>query len=361
VRPLMLLREAWVSVYTRLVPAVLIAVLSGSMCASTLLTVGRTASAQAGILARLEQAGSRELIVTDRTGGLLDASVVAVVAGLDSLERAVGLTAARDVRTGTLPLGGTLVPAWEVVGDISAVATLLVGRYPQPGEALASQSAMTVLGHDGPTGYVVSGDNEYAIVGLFVAREPFTNLNDGIIIAAPAGTTALSLHVIARRADVVAVTQQLTLSIVAAPRVDDIAVQSAVALATLQGSITGDLGLFGRQLLLLVMGGGMVLTLVVVLADVLLRRADLGRRRALGATHRVIVALVVLRTLIAAVAGAGIGTTVAILVLRQSQVTTPTTFVMGTVTLTLVAALVAAVGPAVLAAARDPVGVLRTP
>jgi putative ABC transport system permease protein len=340
----------------------MVAVLCASMCVTTLLTVGRTASAEADMMARMEQAGSLELVVSDiKKNDLFSASVVSVVAALDVVERAVGFTTARDVRSGTLPDGGTQVPAWGVVGDISAVVTLTAGRFPLPGEALVSAAAMSSLGHDHPTGYAMQGAQEYPIVGAFSAREPFTNMATGIVIAAQPDATASTLHVIARNAASVAIVQQLTLAIVAAPKLEDITVKSAAALATLQGEIVNDLGLFGRQLLLLVLGAGAILTGVVVLADVLLRRSDLGRRRALGATRQTLITLVMLRTLIAALSGVALGVVASLTRLATWNVSVPLPFIAGTVILTLLAALIAAIGPAVIAATRDPVTVLRTP
>lgn len=358
----MLLREAWVSTRTRVVPALMVAALCASMCATTLLTVGRTVSAEIEVLARMEQAGSRELIVGDRlAAGLLTPTIVGAVASLDVVERAVGLTIAQDVRSGHLAAGGQQVPAWSVVGSIADVATLTSGRDPMPGEALVSQETVATLGFDGPAGYVVQGALEYPIVGTFTAREPFTALDAGVAIAATPQTTARVLHVIASDTQAVAVAQQVTLGIIAATRPEDLTIQSATALAALQGDIAGDLGLFGRQLLLLILGAGAVLTSVVVLADVLLRRADLGRRRALGATRRGLIALVTLRVLIAAVLGVSLGSALSLAVMRTWEVTVPASFVAGIMTLTLLSALAAALGPATIAATRDPVTILRTP
>ncbi|MDR2620347.1 MAG: hypothetical protein LBC29_04435 [Propionibacteriaceae bacterium] len=358
----MLLREAWVSTFTRVVPAVMVAVLCASMCATTLLTVGRTASAEADVMARMEQAGSLELVIGDnRNAGLLSPTVVNNVAALDVVERAVGLGSAVDVRSGTLAAGGNRVPAWGVVGDITAVATLIGGRFPLPGEALVSQAALEKLGHDYPTGYVTQGSVDYPIVGVFVAREPFSDLAAGVVFVAEVGTPAHTLHVITHTAAAAVLTQRLVLAIVSAPKLEDLTVQSATALAALQGEIAGDFGLFGRQLLLLVLGAGALLTGVVVLADVLLRRADLGRRRALGATRRILIALVMLRALIAALFGVVLGSAASLIVLTVWDVSVPTVFVIATVVLTLLAALAAALGPAVKAATLDPVTVLRTP
>lgn len=356
-----LVREAWVSTRTRLVPALMVAVLCASVCATTLMTVGRTASAEAEIEASMELAGSRELVVSDRLGaGQLSPVIVRAVSALEPVERAVGLTAARDVRSGHLADGGRPVPAWGVVGGIESVGVVTSGRAPGPGEALVSQSAMDALGLDEPVGFVVDGDREYAVVGAFSAREPFAELASGVVLAFP-DAPARDLHVIAHDTRAVPVVQRITLSLVAPPAPGDVVVRSAASLAALQQEVMGGLGVYGRQLVVLVLGAGAVLAGVVTLADVLLRRADLGRRRALGATRKALVALVILRVLFAALAGVVVGTVASLVVLRTWDVDVPAQFALGTAVLALLAALVAAVGPAVVAATRDPVSILRTP
>jgi putative ABC transport system permease protein len=357
-----LLREASVSTLTRWVPAVMVAVLCASMCATTLVTVGRTASAETQVLARLDEAGSRQLVLGDRQGaGLLTPSIVRAADALGTVERAVGLIAPRDVRSGTVGAGGAPVPAWGLVGAVEHAVTLRSGRAPASGEALVAENALDRLGLDGPAGYLVTGETEYPVVGTYTAREPFTDLDAGAVAIPAVGTPARNLHVVARSAADVGVTQALTLQIVAAPQPDDLSVQSATGLAELQGQVAGDLGTFGRHLLLLILGVGAALTAVVVLADVLLRRTDLGRRRALGASRQALVSLVLIRTLIAATAGVLVGTAVGLGIGARWAMSPPWSFAAGTAVLTLLVAVFAAIGPAAIAATRDPVQVLRTP
>lgn len=358
----MLLREAWLSTRTRLTPVFMIAILCASMCATTLLTVGQSASAEAEVMARMDQAGSRQLVVNDRySNGLLNDTVIESIAAIDIVERAVGFTVAQDMRSGHVPLGGHQVPAWGVVGDVRDVVTLIDGRAPEPGEAVVSATAVELLAFDGPSGYLVQGLREIPVVGTFAVRAPFADMADGIIVAAPEGTTAREIHVIADSASNMSVVQQQTLFAISADRPEDISVRSPVALAELQDAVAADLGQFGRQLILLVLGAGGAITAVVVLADVLLRRADLGRRRALGATRTTLVALVLIRTAIAATAGVALGIGAALAATRNWAVGIPTEFIVGTGVLTLLAAVFAAIGPAAIAATRDPVSVLRTP
>lgn len=124
--------------------------------------------------------------------------------------------------------------------------------------------------------------------------------------------------------------------------------------------MSADLGSFGRHLRALVLGAGSLLTAVVVLADVLVRRADLGRRRALGASGGELVALIAARTGPAALSGAVAGTTIGSAVAAHWGVAAPWDLVLGAGTLAVLAARVAAAPPALVAAYGDPARVLRT-
>lgn len=178
---------------------------------------------------------------------------------------------------------------------------------------------------------------------------------------APIGSPAKNLHVIARSPHSVLETQKLTLHVLGNPEPNIVSLQSPVGIAEIHTQISGDFGNFGRQLLLLVLAAGALLTAVVVLSDTLIRRADLGRRRALGASQNTIVLLVVLRTLLAAAFGALVGTIGGIVAAELWSVHIPWTFGVATAALTILSATLASIPPAVFAATRDPVQVLRTP
>ena len=81
----------------------------------------------------------------------------------------------------------------------------------------------------------------------------------------------------------------------------------ARALAAGNATITGELAGLGRSLLLLILGAGAFFVAIVVLADVLIRRRDLGRRRTLGIGRADLVLLVAVRTAAPAVLGAVVG------------------------------------------------------
>jgi putative ABC transport system permease protein len=367
VRPLLLLRETFATAWAAKVPTALVAFLVAVMCAATLATVGRTAAAEALLLERLESAGSRLMSVSDVSRGdaLLPTALVDQIAGLSTSERAFGALLAVDVVGGPVGGGGQRVPAWGIVGDLTAAAELVQGRLPGPGEALISEPAMERLGFDAPSGWVALASTETLldlnIVGSFRVREPFTDYASGILYLPPHDTPVSTVHVVLADPASARVTQGAVAALIRPPRADMLRIESPLGLAELQQQVMGDMNVFGRSLLLGVLGGGALLVAVVTLADVLVRRADLGRRRALGATRATIISLVVGRTLIASLFGAAVGLTAGIILSSRLSAVPPTTFTVGTGTLAILAAITSAVPPAIYAATRDPVRVLRTP
>ena len=211
--------EAWTSARAQKVPTILVALLVAVMCATTQLTVGRAAAAQGQVAARLESAGSRHLVITDaRQRDFLTAAVVSQTAGLSGVERAVGFTAAVDTTNSAIGAGGTRVPAWLVVGDLRATVTLTAGRWPNPGEALVSGTAQAALGLDVPVGAITTVSSAgvpvtYPVVGAFVARDPYSDLETGAVVAAPARTIAHRLDVITTAAAQATITQSAVLAL----------------------------------------------------------------------------------------------------------------------------------------------------
>src|SRR5690606_4790148 len=202
---------------------------------------------------------------------------------------------------------------------------------------------------------------QYDVVGSFTARPPFATLTAGLWCAAAARTPTRAVHVVVTSVAAARATEALTLLALAPPAASRSTVRSATALADLQRAVQGDLGDYGRDLLALTLGGGAFLIAVVVLAEVLLRRRDLGRRRALGASRRDVATLVLLRTIAAAIPGALTGTAAGVAAAAAWADQPPADFTAATATLTILVAATVAVAPSVLAARRDPVGVLRTP
>lgn len=362
-----LLREALATAWASKVPSALVCLITAAMCIMTISTVGRTSAAEDQVAQRINSAGARELVVTDKkSAGLISASLIAMAANFSVSDRAVGLSSPVDVKNTVIGDGAEPVPAWAVTGELESAVRLESGRYPGPGEALVSTTALAKLGLQHPVGVVGIADREipvdYAIVGSYMPLEPFDNLSQGVVFKAPPGSTATNLHLILSDSSQAAAAQRSVIGLFG--QLNDpeaISVRSPLQLAQLHDEIVGDLGAFGRSMLYGSLGIGALLVAVVVFADILVRRKDLGRRRALGAKRNDIVQLMLLRTLIPAVAGALAGMSVGLGITMSTGTAPPLAFCFGVVVLALFAAGASTLVPAAYAAHSDPVKVLRTP
>ncbi len=111
-----------------------------------------------------------------------------------------------------------------------------------------------------------------------------------------------------------------------------------------------------------VLAAGLLLVALTLIGAVSQRRRDFGRRRALRASRSTVVALVLLQTSAAALVGVAAGGVAGLVLVNRLAGSLPSPgFTFGVVVLTLLTALLAAVPPAVLAAYRDPVRILRVP
>lgn len=358
-----LIGEILRSTASQKVATVMVAVLTAAMCASTLLTVGRSAAAADQVHERLESAGARRLVVTDaRSGGFLTASMVTVVSGLDAVERAIGLTSAVDVTNTALRGEGQKVIARGVVGDIHDAVELVEGRWPNPGEALVSATALDRLHMDRPVGAVTDSEGRTAsVVGRFAPIPPYAELAEGAVIAAAITQPAHTIDVLVDAEASATVTERAVLATLDRVDPNDLDVRSPVGLAEVQAAVMGDLSEFSRRLMLLVLGVGGLLVAVVALSDVLLHRRDLGRRRAVGAARWVLVHLAVGRAVVSGVIGAILGTAVGIIATAALGQQVSSGFSIGTAILAVLTSGLATALPAMVAAYRDPVRVLRTP
>ncbi|PQZ93680.1 permease [Arthrobacter sp. MYb227] len=364
---LALLREALATTWANKVPSALVCLIVAAMCIMTISTVGRTAAAEAQVAERINSAGARELVLSDKRGAdLIGSSLISMASRLSVTDRAVGIKSPVDVHNTVIGAGGDPIPAWPIVGDIETVAVLDSGRLPGPGEALISGTALKKLGLQQPIGSASLADStvpiDYTIVGSFTAREPFTDLAHGLIFGAPSGSSATHLHIVLKDAAQAASAQRAVIGLFGElPDPESISVRSPLQLAQLHDEIVGDLGSFGRTLLYGALGIGALLVGIVVFADILVRRKDLGRRRALGATRANIILLMLLRTLIPAIIGGVLGMGVGMGLAARAGSLPPLDFCLGIVVLALVVAGASALVPATYAAHSDPVKVLRTP
>lgn len=356
-----LIGESWRAMLASRVPSVMVAVLFATMCAAAILTVGKSAAADAQLQNRLEEAGARLFEVSTSNNSLIPASTVSYAQSLSTVSQSVGVNRVIDVSNAAVGQG-VPTPVSVFVGELSDIATITSGRAPGPNEALLTDAGLEQLGFDYPIGALEdSAGNTYAVVGTYEPIAPFQDLGLGLISADPQTAVSLSMvRVVAATAADAETVQSLILSTIETSDSSALTVTSPASLASLKADLRSDFGDYSRSLFLMILVGGGLLLGVVVFADTLLHRKDFGRRRALGITRVGLTSLVTLRTLWAAVFGVLAGSLGAWAYAVYAQSAPPLTFVAGVSVLVLLFCLAFSALPAALTAFRDPVSVLRT-
>jgi len=351
-------RMARAAPLTTAVTALIVAAAVGVIVSTT----GQTVAIERDVLGRIDQAGTRTIVIEDTSGSSgIPPGAVARISGLSGVEWAVGFGIASDVRVAGLD-GAAPVP---IRGLFGAVPPLVVTSpwSAAPGTALAGIEALRALGLATAAGSVqpVAGNAlPLGVVGWLDAAPPLDFLDRALLTPADPDEIVVRIIVLARSADEVAALATAVRGVLDAADPSGVSVQTSAALVEVRHAVRGELGSWGRNLVSLVLGAGLVLTGLNVFGAVTTRRRDFGRRRALGASRADIVALVTVQTLVTAVIGAVIGAVAgSVVVAGVLGIAPEPEFGVAVGVLAILATAVAAVPPALVAAYRDPVRILR--
>jgi len=369
-RPLVLWRDAIKATLANPISSITASFIVALLCFVVLMTAGRTAATEAGVLASLDDAGARLITVTDTTGQAgLHPQSVDVLQQLPGVAWVLGFGAATDAviqvpgsLTGQIPVG---VPVRTMVGQLPADCPIITGRPPvTPGEAVAGRQAATTLGLIDGAGPVITSQQQTGVVGVVDLTGALSRFSDTVLIDASPSQAGLLryIYVVANNAaDITTITNNIS----AAVWVDQPAqmvIETSDAILALQHVISGQLGASSRQLMAAIMGVGVGVVAATMFAVVGSKRRDFGRRRALGASRTAIVTLVLIQAGLTAITGAIVGCTIGLAAIRLTSGILPTPqFSTGFATLAILAATTGAVPPAILASRRDPVRELRVP
>lgn len=347
------------------VASVVTILIVASVCGVILATTGQTVRTEQEVLARIDEAGTRLIVAADDQGRAgITPEAVQRVANLSGVEWVLGLGYARDARNSTLGPAGNPVAVRTYYGELPT-EIVVNGRQPEPGEGIAGTQAVAALGLAIPVGGVDTADRQVPIVGGFTAADPLGFLETSILSSPrPSDNEAnlRSIHVLAETPGHVAALATGVRAVLGAEDPTSVSLETSAALADLRAAVAGELGRFSRQLILAVLAVGLILVSLVVYWSVTLRRSDFGRRRALGATRTALIALVATQNTILAITGAALGTTAGIILVTRLTGGPPDTgFVIAIATLATLTTTLASLPPAIIAAHRDPVRVLRVP
>ncbi len=261
---------------------------------------------------------------------------------------------------------GTRVPvrlAWgDDLTDLGITAPPIADR-----SAYASTTALTQLGMPEDAGGIATTDgNDYAVIAAIEVPDYLRFLEPLVIVPqqhdADAAQPISVLVVIAERPDLVAPVSAAVQSVLAVDDITKVTLSTSETFAQLRAIVEGQLGSFGRGLVIIIFALTAVLVAAILYGLVMLRRKDFGRRRALGASQGLIVALLLTQIGALALAGAVIGCAAAAIGLAASGDPLPgIAFFAAVAILAIATGLVAALVPALAAARRDPLKELRVP
>ncbi|MGR0318688.1 ABC transporter permease [Agromyces sp. ZXT2-3] len=346
------------------VASVVVVVMIAGMCAAVLLTSGRTVGAEQAVIGSIDSKGTRSIVVRADPAAGLDSSVLDRVRHIGGIEWAGAFGIATDVQNAAFP-GGIRVPLRKAWSDDWTPFRLPVPLSTGGEIAYGSNLALEQLGMAEPVGKIRSTDGlVLGVAARAVVPEHLRFLEPVLIAPAPEGEPApvSVLVVIADRPDLVAPVALAVTSVLAVDDPTKVDVQTSEDLAKLRALIEGQLGSFGRGLTLGILALTSVLAAAILHALVMLRRKDFGRRRALGASQRLIILLLVVQVGVLGAVGAAVGIGVALIVLAAGGDPLPgPDYIAGLGILAVLVGALASVVPAVIAARREPIVELRVP
>lgn len=365
-RWLAVIREALATAKSQPVASVVSIVIVAGMCATVLLTTGRTVGAEQAVLGSIDSAGTRSIIVRADADAGLDTSVLDRLANIEGIEWAGAFGAARDVTNAAVP-DGTKVPLRLVWGSQLDALGVPASQAVENETAWASVTALEQLSMPDRIGGATSDAGaDFAIAGQIPVPDYLAFLEPLIIAPqttdpASPGTVSV-LVVIAARPDLVSPVSQAVQSVLAVDDPTKVSLATSESLATLRALVEGQLGSFGRSLVIVIFALTAVLVAAILYGLVMLRRKDFGRRRALGASQALIVGLLLIQMAALSLVGAIIGSAAAAIGLTATGDPLPgINFFAAVSVLATSVGVAAALLPALAAARRDPLKELRVP
>ncbi|PPF83636.1 lipoprotein ABC transporter permease [Rathayibacter rathayi] len=362
---LSIVREAVAIARAQLLPSLITMIVVGGLCATVLLTTGRTVGAQRSVVQSVDAIGTRAIVIHAEPSAGLTPDVVDRIASVEDVEWVGAFSSATDV-TNVAIAGGAKVPVRRLwTNDAQSLGISRAGTPPDE-DAWASPRALATLGMRLPSGGIVAADGDgHAVVGRLSVPDYLSDLEPLVVLPheASQGRDAVSrLVVIAGEPQSVAAVSAAVQSLLAADDPSAVTVSTSETLARLRGVVDGRLGDFGGGLVAGVFLLSAVLETAVLYAFVMMKRKDFGRRRALGASRSLIAGLVTTQVALLSVIGVCVGSAAALLSLVASGDPLPDAeFCVAVAVLAIAASTVAALVPATVAARREPVKELRVP
>lgn len=363
-RLLTLVGESQRAIRSQPVASIAAVVMVIGMVVTVLFTTGRTVGAEERVIRSIDSAGTRSIVIkADKDSGLTS-EVLSRIDHLQGIAWAGAFGFAEDYVNAAIP-DGNRTPVrglWSTDPAGLGIATAAIDKA-----AWASADALSQLGMRDPVGGIVNDKGgQFAIAGRLEVPDYLKFLEPMVVAPSPnpeaSPELVAVLVVIAQRPDLVAPVAAAVQSVLALDDPTKVSITTSEDLATLRSLIQGQLGVSGRGLVLIVFAITAVLVATIMFGLVTLRRKDFGRRRALGASQRLIVALLLIQMVVLGVGAAVIGCVIAATALVLTGDPLPDlTFFAAVAVLAVTLSALAALAPALAAARRDPLTELRVP
>lgn len=334
------------------------------MSAAVLLTAGRAAALERDVLATVDDAGTRTLVLaSNRTDGGLGPSVVDRIDNLDGVEWVIGFGVARDVTNAGLD-NGRPVASRTVYGTWPDDLAVSFGES-RPGAALVTAASAELLGLASASGAVRLDGTLVPVTGQVAASgvlAPLANFVVRVPDPEEVPDPVTLVYIVAESAAYVHPLADSVLAVSGEADRDTVSVATSDRLVELQDAVSGRLSGFSRQLATGALAAGLVLVALSMMMMSNARRRDFGRRRALGASRPALVAVVALTALVPGLSGTVLGSAVGLVALALRGDPQPgASFVTASTVLIVMVVVAGALPGALIAAWRDPATVLRVP
>ncbi len=342
---------------------VLLMVVSAVCAGILILGVGAASTTEQRVRDTLEAPSQRIAIVTDASQDIgIDSTAAERVSDATGIDWAIVVGQLVDTSVPAQP--DTPIPTRPYTGQLPAPIRMLSGRLPQPGEAVVPESSALASGLDGPWGQLEIGPAlSVPIVGI-IHDAPDTPLIGSVALVATSPEDLDPSRIIAQVSTSAALPASLPLLRSAAntDRAEDLEVTTTDADTRIRLELVSELADNRRRIGRATLGIATLLSFVTAVVLVSAHQRRFGLQRALGASRPAIVGSISAFAFITATIGASAGAAASIIIAGLTDLDpAEPRFIVAGIGAVAVAAIVGALPPAIAAAFKDPVSVLRSP